>query len=178
MAFDRFLSKTKESAAQAGARLKETAFTLASETTDKAAIAADKAAVVAEKAAVLAGEAWDVGRAKLRDLSVQALAELEGLRPILAECGFIIGDVQVTVPLPVEVKVSVEHTEQGKTTLEQILAEPERTLSALQRGVLQAMLHANELAVLTERHGYTFRTYDIALSTPPRVTLHLVATQT
>ncbi len=126
-------------------------------------------------------QAIDVGKEKLRDLSLSLLGEINGLAPILTECGFIIGDINLTLPFPPEIKMSVEQTGEGEKTLEQILAEDnekaeeEPRLTTLQKTILNSMVKANELAQLTDSYGYTFKRYDIALTTPPKVTIHLIS---
>jgi hypothetical protein len=77
--------------------------------------------------------------------------------------------------------VTIEQTGQGKKTLEQILAEDkektsaENKLSDLQKAVLNSMVKANDLAQITNKYGYTFKRYEVTLSTPPSVTIHLIS---
>ena len=122
-----------------------------------------------------AGEAWDSGKEKLNGTLETLLKEVNGLKPILADCGFIIGDLNVTFSIPPEIKMTVDHIGKGTTTLEQSLQEAQETLTTLQKMVLKSMIKANELAHVTRRYGYTFSKYDISLSIPPKVTVHLIA---
>lgn len=104
----------------------------------------------------------------------QLLVEINGLKPILLECGFIVGDINFTFPMP-ELKMTIEQTQMGKRTLEQIIGEDRGNLSDLQRSILNLMISTNDLVQITSRYGYTFRKYDVRLTLPPKVTIHLVS---
>jgi hypothetical protein len=124
----------------------------------------------------------DAGKEKFYEMSVRLLEEINGLKPILSECGFMIGDLNVTFPLPAEFQMTIEQSGQGKKTLEQILIESDESkssggehLSTLQRMILSSMIRANQLVDTTSKYGYTFRKYDVTLTTPPRVTIHLIS---
>ncbi len=153
MTFSRFVGKVKETAQAAVEVTQETA----------------------REVRESASEAWDAGREKLNGTLEALLKEVNGLKPILADCGFIVGDLNVTFTIPPEIKMTVDHIGKGTTTLEQILEEAQETLTALQKMVIKSMIKANELAHITRRYGYTFCKYDIALSLPPKVTVHLIA---
>ncbi|MBI5828266.1 MAG: hypothetical protein HZB20_01695, partial [Chloroflexi bacterium] len=64
-----------------------------------------------------AEQAVDVGREKLREMSMTLPAEMNGLKPILVECGFIIGDTNITLSIPPEFKMTVEQIGAGRKNL-------------------------------------------------------------
>jgi len=120
-------------------------------------------------------QAVEVGREKFREMSMALLAEVNGLKPILVECGFIIGDTNITLSIPPEFKMTVEQIGAGRRNLQEILCEDDATLTALQKAVLSSMIKAHELAEVTSRYGYTFCKYDVTMTVPPKVTIHLIA---
>lgn len=123
----------------------------------------------------------NVSKDGFRDLFAKLSHEIEGLKPIIAQCGFVIKDISVTFPLPSEFKMAVEQTGRGKKTLEQIIegddakTDDEHKLTDIQKTILNLMIKANELAVVTNQYGYTFKKYDVVFSVTPKVTLHLVS---
>lgn len=122
---------------------------------------------------------FSVSKETFQNISKQFIGELNGLKPIIMQCGFIIKDINLTFPLPSELKLSIEQTGQGKKTLEQILKEDdERTdekMAPTQKTILNLMIKANEMATITSQYGYTFKKYDVVLSATPKITLHLVS---
>lgn len=138
----------------------------------------------AESVDILWGTADDilhVSKETLQNVSKQFIIEIDGLKPIITQCGFIMKDINLTFPMPSELKMTIEQTEQGKKTLEQILKEDdekvEGKMTNTQRTILNVMIKANELASVTIQYGYIFKKYDITLSATPRVTLHLVSSK-
>jgi hypothetical protein len=146
--------------------------------TKQAKDAANKAMDASRQAALKAKETAeqlkDVGKEKGREALDRALAEFAGLKPILADCGFIVGDIVFSMPIP-EILVTLEHVEGGKQTLEQVLAEKHETLTDFQKIALNLLARANEMVEVTNRYGYTFRKYDLDLTVPPKVSIHLVS---
>ena len=128
-----------------------------------------------------AKDVLNVSKDKFKEISAEFLHEIDGLKPIIAQCGFVVKDINVTFPLPAELKMSIEKMSDGKKTLEQILQEDEEKdnsqnkLTNTQKTILNLMIKANELAVITNQYGYTFKKYDVVLSATPKVTLHLVS---
>lgn len=152
MAFDKFTKQAKDAA-------------------NKAMDASRQAAL---KAKETAEQLKDVGKEKGREALERALSEFNGLKPLLADCGFIVGDIVFSMPIP-EILVTLEHIEGGKQTLEQVLGEKQDTLTDFQKMALTLLAKANEMAEVTGRYGYTFRKYDLDLTVPPKVSIHLVS---
>jgi len=128
-----------------------------------------------------AKDVLNVSKDKFKEISAEFLHEIDGLKPIIVQCGFIVKDINVTFPLPAELKMSIEKISDGKKTLEQILQEADGessnqiNITNTQKTILNLMIKANELAVVTNQYGYTFKKYDVVLSATPKVTLHLVS---
>jgi len=141
---------------------------------DAANKAMDASRQAAGKAKETAEQLRDVGKEKGREALERALSEFNGLKPILADCGFIVGDIVFSMPIP-EIMVTLEHIDDDKKTLEQVLAEQQTTLTDFQKAALNLLAKANEIAEVTRRYGYTFREYDLAMTIPPRVSIHLIS---
>ena len=153
MAFNRFIDKAKDAASHARDIGQETA----------------------DRVRETAGQWLEISKEKLNLSMEQMLGEMVGLKPILLECGFIVGDINVTLGLPPEIKMTVDQTGQGHLSLQSILEKDDGQLTALQKTVLRSMVRANDMAEVTKNYGYTFRKYDVELTLPPRVTVHLIS---
>jgi hypothetical protein len=121
----------------------------------------------AEKISVL-------GKEKLQETVEGILSEINGLKPVLLNSGFVVGEIKVTLSLPPEFTVFIENTGQEKKSLEKTLAEEADTMTSLQKTFLRSLLKANELAQISDKYGYRFGKYELAISLPPRVTVRLV----
>jgi len=88
--------------------------------------------------------------------------------------GFVVGEIEVTLSLPPEFTVMIQYTGEEKKSLEKTLAEEADTMTSLQKTFLRSLLKANELAQISDKYGYCFGQYELAISLPPRVTVHLV----
>lgn len=141
---------------------------------DAAAKAMEASRRVVNNAKDAADQLGHVSKEKAQETLERALPEFNGLKPILADCGFIVGDIVFSIPLP-EVLVTLEYIGEGKRTLEQVLADPESGLTDFQKAVLNLLAKANELAEVTIQYGYVFRKYDLAMTFPPRVSIHLMS---
>lgn len=141
---------------------------------DAAAKAMDASRRAVDEAKETAEQLRQVGTDKGRESLTRALAEFNGLKPILAECGFIVGDVVFSMPIP-EVLVTLEYIGEGKKTIEQALTDQETTLTDFQKAALNLLSKANDLAEVTIQYGYVFRKYDLAMTFPPKVSIHLMS---
>jgi hypothetical protein len=140
--------------------------------------ARDTASRVATDARDVASRVTELSREKAGDTMDAIFREIDGLLPILRECGFLMSDLKFSIALPPEFVMIIDRTGSGKMTLEQILAERRPTISKLQETILVSLLKANELAAITARYGYTFGQYELELTLPPRVIIHLVSNKT
>lgn len=121
----------------------------------------------AEKISVL-------GKEKLQETVEGILSEINGLKPILLNGGFVVSEIEVTLSLPPEFTVIIQYTGEEKKSLETTLVEDADTMTSLQKAFLRSLLKANELAQISDKYGYCFGEYELAISLPPRVTVHLV----
>ena len=117
-----------------------------------------------------AGELSVLGRERLEGI----LSEIDGLKSVLMNSGYVVGGIEVTLSLPPGFTVFVQRTGEEKKSLERALAEEAHTLTSLQKAFLKSLLRADELAQVSDKYGYRFGEYELAVSLPPRVTVHLV----
>lgn len=164
MTFNKFVDKAKKIATDVRD----------SEAAGKLAEQAQKAAHTAVEGA---GKALDFSREKANSALDALFHEINGLIPILQACGFIMADLKFAITVPPEFTLIIEHTGRGTTTLGQILSEKRVALSKLQEVALFALLKANELAVITQRYGYTFGQYELEITLNPKVIIHLLSTK-
>ncbi len=118
------------------------------------------------------GKVGDVAKGTVEALLANTLAELKGVQPILAECGFIIGDVVLTMSIPPGVKVVVEQTSDGESSLESFLND-ENELSKIQLSIIKGIMDAYSLNRMVNPHGYTIGQVEMELTFPPKVHVHL-----
>lgn len=159
MAFNKLFDKAKETADKA----KETA----AEVIDAGA----ESAIMAKDAAV---DMIDVGKGKLQEGMVIVIEETNKIITILQNSGFRIIDINVTISLPPRAKLIIEDRGEGEDKLSQLLESEEQTLSKTQTAMIKALLKTYDLASVTEGYGYKFRKFDLSVSIPPQVTIHLV----
>jgi len=101
------------------------------------------------------------------------LSEINELKPIPSECGFIAGDISVTLSLPPEFKVIVEQIGESKESVEHILEENESTMTKTQMVVLTSLVKADKMAQIANKHDYCVRRYELVATLPPRATVVL-----
>ncbi len=89
------------------------------------------------------------GRKKIQAGVMSAVEETYKLIDILKSSGFNIGNMTITIS----------------------------ELSKLQLGNINALLAAYNLTDITTEHGYAFGYFDLSLSIPPQVTVHLVTSK-
>jgi hypothetical protein len=181
MAFGKLIDKAKETASKAKEVSLDTASRAKEATLDTASRAKEATLETAGRAKELSLDTAtrvkdsttrivSVGREQVRERLLSFLSEINGLKPILAECGFAVGDVSVGVSLPPEFRVVVEQIEEGENSVEHILEENEDTITKTQKTILTSLLRANRLAQRTDKYGYCVRQYELLMSIPPKVT--------
>jgi hypothetical protein len=163
MTFNRLKEKLKETAEQA----KE----LSQEATSKAM---DLSQGVSQKAHELGGQLMVETRAKMQQALDNTLRDIERLRPILHEAGFIIRDIMFTITVPPNVKVVIRKIAECADVLNAMLADPESGLSDTQRAMLSLLAKANSMTEVTAKYGYVFGEFDLTMSLPPQLTIHLI----
>ncbi len=99
------------------------------------------------------------------------MEELNGLRPLLKESGFIIGDISLALSIPPSLGIVVEQEKEGVNRIIQVMDENE--LSKFQEMVMGSIKKIYNLDEVAEKHDYTIGQIEIALSIPPKITAHL-----
>ena len=163
MTFDRWKDKLKETT--------EHAKQLSHEAATKAADLSQGAGV---KARELSSQLMIEGKIKLQQALDATLKEIENLRPILKQAGFVIGDINVSITVPPHVMVTIKKFEECAEQLNSILADPLSELNDTQRTVLSLLAKANTVSEVTSKYGYIFSEFDLTMSIPPQLTVHLI----
>ena len=122
---------------------------------------------VADKAGIVASASHE----KLKEKLQEALQEIDGLRPLLLESGFIIGDVYLTASITPCIGLVIEQQSDGVNHLETVIEDNE--LSKFQASVMSSIKKIYDLNDIVEKHNHTIGQIDIALGVSPEVTAHL-----
>lgn len=130
---------------------------------------------VSVKARELGGQIVQESKTRMQGTLDGALREIENLRPILNQAGFVIGDIMFSITIPPQVRVTLRKFEECAEQLNALLADPDNELNDTQRTVLTLLAKANSLSEVTSKHGYLFSEFDLAMSIPPQLSIHLVS---
>jgi len=146
---------------------------------DQAKEAASKAKGVSLEAAQAlkesGGKLAESGKEKAQETLAFLLAELNGLVPILRECGYSVGNLSVTISLPPKLKAVVSQDGKESKSLETMLVEREGSLSKIQTAALKGLIKAYEFDQTVGKYGYRLGDIELVLSIPPEVTMNLMA---
>jgi len=115
----------------------------------------------------------DVGKGKLQEGMAAVIEETNNIKVILQTSGYHIIDISVTISVPPRAKLLIEDTGSGKEKLTELMASEGPTLSKVQTTMIRAMLKTYELADITEEYGYKFGRFNLTITIPPQVTVHL-----
>jgi len=115
----------------------------------------------------------EIGMEKLNKGVDSALNQTEELLEILHKCGFIIGDLSMTITVPPEITIQLEDSGIGQEALLKLLEDEKESLSLYQSAFIQSMLKTYELVKITGKYGYTFGEFELCVSIPPGVTVNL-----
>ena len=113
----------------------------------------------------------NAGKDVLKEKLDATLQEINGLRPLLLESGFIIGDVYLTASITPRIGLVIEQQSDGVNHLEQVLRD--RELSQIQKVVMNCIKKIYDLNDVVETHNHTIGQIDIALGVSPLITAHL-----
>ncbi|HEY44409.1 MAG TPA: hypothetical protein G4O11_10545 [Anaerolineae bacterium] len=171
MAFDKFSDKAKETVDKA----KETAAKVLDAGSESVIKAKDAAAESAIKAKDTAADIIDVGKGKLQEGMATVIEETNNIKTILQNSGYCIIDISVTISVPPKAILLFEDTGSGKEKLTELLESEGSTLSKMQTAMIKTMLKTYDLVKITEEHGYRFGKFNLTVTIPPQVTVHLVA---
>ena len=117
------------------------------------------------------GSVASAGNEKLKEKLNEALQEINGLRPLLLESGFIIGDVYITASITPCIGLIIEQQSDGVNHLERVIQDNE--LSKFQTAVMSSIKKIYDLNEAVEKHNYRIGQIDVALGVSPEVTAHL-----
>ena len=131
----------------------------------------EKLGDVKNKVADKAGSIANAGHEKLKEKLHEALQEINGLRPLLLESGFIIGDVYLTASITPCIGLVIEQQSDGVNHLEKVIQNNE--LSKFQTVVMSSIKKIYDLNDVVEKHNHTIGQIDVALGVSPEVTAHL-----
>ncbi len=159
-------------------RLKETAEHAKELSQEATTRAIDMSQGASAKLQEVGGQLMVEGRAKVQQALDNSLREIESLRPILHQAGFIIRDIMFTITVPPSVKVTIRKVEECAEQLNALLADPQNGLSETQSKVLSLLARANSMSEVTSKYGYLFGEFDLMMSIPPQLTIHLVKKHT
>lgn len=132
----------------------------------------DKAKEATVKAKEMGTETVQSAQAKTQGITQKALATLKSLEPVLKNCGYIIGDVKVTMSLPPSFSIIVEQVPGASDSIERILAEP-GNLNKVQLAILKGLQDAYALEANANAYGYTIGQIEMEIGLPPKVHVHL-----
>jgi hypothetical protein len=119
------------------------------------------------------------GSNKIKEASTNAaksvvettLSEVNGLKPILANSGFIVGDILLTVSVPPAVSIVIEQVEGGKQPLDCILENED--LTKFQRSLLVSIKQLYALNATVEKFNHTIGQIEVEMGLPPVLRAHL-----
>jgi len=118
-----------------------------------------------------ATEALDKSKGQVQKSFQDTLNELNELKPLLLKSGYIIGDLKITLGLPLGVTVVIEKTEGGSVSLEVLRENNE--LTKTQKSLVNSLIKAHKLDSVFVKKGYTMGQIEIGLTIPPSINLHL-----
>ena len=97
------------------------------------------------------GSVASAGNEKLNEKLNEALQEINGLRPLLLESGFIIGDVYVTASITPCIGLIIEQESDGVNHLGRVIQDNE--LSKFQTAVMSSIKKIYYLNDVVEKHN-------------------------
>ena len=126
---------------------------------------------VLQKAKDLKEQAQEAGKGTAQAAIDAALGELQGLKPILSQCGFSLGDITISLTLPPNCVVAILHDHEAATTLEELAARED--LTKAQSLVVGALKNAYAFSGTFQKYGYAIGKLSLEVGLIPKVTVHL-----
>ena len=131
----------------------------------------DKVKSVSDKAMDSAGSLKDGANNVFSKVISSSLAEIEGLKPVLKQSGFIIGDIIIEMAINPKVNLVIEQIETGKLSIEDALKQ--EGLTKVQTTILASIGKIHALNSVIEDYNHTIGQIEIELGLPPTVRAHL-----
>ena len=113
---------------------------------------------------------------KASEIMKSSLAEIKGLEPVLKSCGFIIGDLKLTMSIPPGITIVVEQTDVSQDGLNELVAK-EGELSKIQSSIVKGLKDAYSMEDAVNKYGMTIGQVEMELTFPPKVHVHLNSQQ-
>ena len=107
----------------------------------------------------------------LNKVMASSMSEIEGLRPVLNQSGFIIGDIIIEMALNPKINIVVEQVEEGELSIKDALKQ--EGLTKMQTSILKSIDKINELNAVVKQYEHTIGQIEIELGLPPTIKAHL-----
>ena len=107
----------------------------------------------------------------LNKVLASSMSEIEGLRPVLNQSGFIIGDIIIEMALNPKINIVVEQVEEGELSIKDVLKQ--EGLTKMQTSILKSIDKINELNAVVKQYEHTIGQIEIELGLPPTIKAHL-----
>jgi hypothetical protein len=107
----------------------------------------------------------------LNKVMASSMSEIEGLRPVLNQSGFIIGDIIIEMALNPKINIVVEQVEEGELSIKDALKQ--EGLTKMQTSILKSIDKINELNTVVKQYEHTIGQIEIELGLPPTIKAHL-----
>jgi hypothetical protein len=107
----------------------------------------------------------------LNKVMASSMSEIEGLRPVLNQSGFIIGDIIIEMALNPKINIVVEQVEKGELSIKDALKQ--EGLTKMQTSILKSIDKINELNTVVKQYEHTIGQIEIELGLPPTIKAHL-----
>ncbi|MCX6640955.1 MAG: hypothetical protein NTW14_10835 [bacterium] len=127
---------------------------------------------VLDKAKDLHDQAKEAGKDTLQSALDASLEELQGLRPILAKCGFSINNISITISIPPNVVLTIKHDREEAMGLAEM--EKSTELTKMQSLVVKSLKNTYEYSGMFEKYGYVIGTISVTVTIIPKITISLV----
>jgi hypothetical protein len=126
---------------------------------------------ILDKAKDLKEQANEAGKDSAENALNGILTELQGLRPILAKCGFSMSSINVAVSIPPDVTLTLKHDREAVMSLEEY--EDSSELTTFQSMIVKSLKQAYNFSGLFEKFGYNISTISIAIALIPKISVTL-----
>jgi len=107
----------------------------------------------------------------LNKVMASSMSEIEGLRPVLNQSGFIIGDIIIEMALNPKINIVVEQVEEGELSIKDALKQ--EGLTKMQTSILKSIDKINALNTVVSQYEHTIGQIEIELGLPPTIKAHL-----
>ncbi len=125
-----------------------------------------------QKAKAASTDTLSLAKDKSLEWVATALEEIKTLEPFLRKCGFIVGDIKVSMSVTPSVTVVIEQCVDGQDKLVELLENLE-TLTKGQRVLIKGIQSAYALDQYASKYDYTVGQIEIEQGLTPSVHVHM-----